>query len=51
MKYLIRTIICASACLLVGIQQGFAAKKADLSAWEEMQTAAKATSGDMEAVK
>lgn len=41
MKYLIRTIIAASACLAIGIQQGCTAKKADLAAWEEMQTISK----------
>ena len=41
MKYLIRTVITASACLAIGIQQGCAAKKADLAAWEEMQAISK----------
>ena len=41
MKYLIRTVIAASTCLVIGVQQGCAAKKADLSAWEEMQAVSK----------
>lgn len=41
MKYLIRTIIAASVCLVIGIHQGCAAKKADLAAWEEMQAISK----------
>lgn len=41
MKYLIRTIIAASVCLSTGIQQGFAAKRDDLLAWEEMQAVSK----------
>lgn len=41
MKYLIRTVIVASAYLVIGIQQGCAAKKADLTAWEEMQAISK----------
>lgn len=41
MKYLIRTVIAASTCLAVGVQQGYAAKRADLAAWEEMQAVQK----------
>lgn len=41
MKYLIRTVIAASVCLAIGIQQGCAAKKADFEAWREMQAVSK----------
>ena len=41
MKYLIRTVAAASVCLGIGIQQGCAAKRDDLAAWEEMQAVSK----------
>lgn len=41
MKYLIRTIIAASACFAIGIHQGCTAKKTDLAVWEEMQDVSK----------